>query len=90
VGLGPSAASSLFGAERVEIPTATVCHDILDFVFEFAALACFRQKLGDKFAISAAVLCYGTAAVPIGPRLMVNWTDSVRPARIVRQIGLQV
>jgi hypothetical protein len=41
-----------------------------------------------NFAISAAVLCYGTAAVPIGPRLVVIWTDSVRPARIVRQIVL--
>jgi hypothetical protein len=26
-----------------------VCHDIRDFVFEFSALACFRQKLGDQF-----------------------------------------
>ena len=43
-----------------------------------------------NFAISAAVLCYGTAAVQIGTRLMMISTDSVRPARIVRQIGLQV
>ena len=50
----------------------------------------FGKNWVTNFAISAAVLCYGTAAVPIGPRLMVVWTDSVRPARIVWQIGLQV
>jgi hypothetical protein len=50
----------------------------------------FGKNWVTNFAISAAVLCYGTAAVPIGPRLMVIWTDSVRPARIVWQIGLQV
>jgi hypothetical protein len=50
----------------------------------------FGKNWVTNFAISAEVLCYGTAAVPIGPRLMVVWTDSVRPARIVRQIGLQV
>jgi hypothetical protein len=50
----------------------------------------FGKNWVTNFAISVAALCYGTAAVPIGPRLMVIWTDSVRPVRIVRQIGLQV
>jgi hypothetical protein len=50
----------------------------------------FGKNWVTNFAISAAVLCYGTAAVPIGPRLMVIWADSVRPVRIVWQIGLQV
>ena len=39
----------------------------------------FGKNWVTNFAISAAVLCYGTAAVPVGPRLMVIWADSVRP-----------
>jgi hypothetical protein len=50
----------------------------------------FGKNWVTNFAISAAALCYGTAAVQFGTRLMVISTDSVRPARIVRQIGLQV
>jgi len=39
---------SPFFLTLVGLSTA-VCHDIRDFVFEFSALACFRQKLGDQF-----------------------------------------
>jgi hypothetical protein len=38
----------------------------------------FGKNWVTNFAISAAVLCYGTAAVSIGPRLMVIRADSVR------------
>ena len=47
-GLSDASGVRLNDALRQEIRVA-VCHDILDFLFEFSALACFRQKLGDQF-----------------------------------------
>jgi hypothetical protein len=38
----------------------------------------FGKNWVTNFAISAAVLCHGTAAVSIGPPLMAIWADSVR------------